>query len=87
MARRVKGNVTKKEDLVKFIKWCYTDSIKPVLENVKRPHMLACEMFEKEKNIKIKPPTARAWMRKYEVIDNGGDLFVVEKRNEKINDE
>ena len=62
-----------KEELMKFVRFCFRPDIADVLAEVKQPHLLAVRLYEKETGIKINPKTAYAQKGKW--IEVGGEIF------------
>lgn len=56
---------TPKEEILKFVKFCFREDIAKQLEKETSPHFLAVRLYEEETGIKIKPKTAYAQRGKW----------------------
>ena len=62
-----------KEDVMEFVMFCFRDDIAQQLERVKRPHLLAVNLFKAATGKDIKPSTAYNQRNKWEMVD--GKLY------------
>lgn len=64
---------TSKEEIKEFVKFCFRDDIVNQLQQVKTPHLLAVDLYEKETGNKIKPGTAKRQANKWVIIN--GEIY------------
>lgn len=56
---------TSKQDIEKFVRFCFREDIAKQLEKERSPHLLAVRLYEEATGIKIKPKTAYAQRGKW----------------------
>ena len=64
---------TTKEQIKEYVKFCFREDIANQLQQVKEPHLLAVNLYEKETGIKIKPSTAKRQTDKWIMIN--GEIY------------
>ena len=64
---------TTQEQIKEFVKFCFREDVAKQLQQVKTPHLLAVNLYEKETGIKIKPSTAKRQTDKWIMID--GEIY------------
>lgn len=61
---------TPKQEILKFVEFCFREDIAKQLEKETSPHLLAVRLYEEATGIKIKPKTAYAQRGKWVMIND-----------------
>ena len=61
---------TPKQEILKFVEFCFREDIAKQLEKETSPHLLAVKLYEEATGIKIKPKTAYAQRGKWMMIND-----------------